>query len=195
MPRNKIIFIVAGLLVIAIVIFVATRPATNTRTSNTNTVKIPKRCAEELKLCPDGSTVGRNLPKCDFSACPALDPTFDLTKDWKEYVDDDNKYSIKYPPTWSATKGKDAVTISTKDVLPLAIKSVTDDTPFYVLTGYFRITIDGVTATQADDITPRGTTRMVWIPRDDKFLTLSWPHGSDDAPYYQILSTLHFLPQ
>jgi len=30
----------------------------------------PKACTLEAKICPDGSTVGRTGPNCEFSACP-----------------------------------------------------------------------------------------------------------------------------
>lgn len=27
-------------------------------------------CTQEAKICPDGSTVTRTLPRCEFAACP-----------------------------------------------------------------------------------------------------------------------------
>ncbi|MFA6533236.1 MAG: hypothetical protein WCT22_04555 [Patescibacteria group bacterium] len=32
-------------------------------------------CTLEAKICPDGSTVGRSGPKCEFAPCPTLLPT------------------------------------------------------------------------------------------------------------------------
>lgn len=32
-------------------------------------------CTLEAKLCPDGSSVGRTGPKCEFAACPNITPT------------------------------------------------------------------------------------------------------------------------
>lgn len=32
-------------------------------------------CTLEAKLCPDGSTVGRIGPNCEFASCPAVSPT------------------------------------------------------------------------------------------------------------------------
>ena len=29
-------------------------------------------CTEEAKICPDGSSVGRSGPKCEFAACPSV---------------------------------------------------------------------------------------------------------------------------
>ena len=31
----------------------------------------PIACTQEAKICPDGSSVGRTGPKCEFAACPA----------------------------------------------------------------------------------------------------------------------------
>ena len=31
----------------------------------------PKACTAEAKMCPDGSTVGRTGPNCEFAPCPA----------------------------------------------------------------------------------------------------------------------------
>lgn len=32
-------------------------------------------CTMEAKICPDGSSVGRSGPKCEFAACPTAKPT------------------------------------------------------------------------------------------------------------------------
>lgn len=57
----------------------------------------PKACTQEAKLCPDGSSVGRTGPTCEFSPCP----TPDETANWKTYTNTKYRYSIKYPPSWS----------------------------------------------------------------------------------------------
>jgi len=30
----------------------------------------PVACTEEVKICPDGSTVARSGPQCQFAVCP-----------------------------------------------------------------------------------------------------------------------------
>lgn len=35
----------------------------------------PVACTMEAKICPDGSSVGRSGPKCEFAACPTTKPT------------------------------------------------------------------------------------------------------------------------
>lgn len=34
-----------------------------------------KSCPKDIKVCPDGQTVGRVLPNCQFSSCPSIKPT------------------------------------------------------------------------------------------------------------------------
>ncbi len=54
----------------------------------------PVACTQEVKICPDGSAVGRTGPSCEFSPCP------DQTVDWKTYVNDDYGFEFKYSQTW-----------------------------------------------------------------------------------------------
>lgn len=51
-----------------------------------------KACTQEAKICPDGSTVSRVGPNCEFAACPA-----DETANWKTYKNPNLKYEIQYP--------------------------------------------------------------------------------------------------
>lgn len=41
----------------------------------------PKICTMEAKICPDGSTVGRSGPSCEFAPCPTQGPTTTATPD------------------------------------------------------------------------------------------------------------------
>jgi preprotein translocase subunit YajC len=54
----------------------------------------PVACTQEVKICPDGSAVGRTGPNCEFPPCP------DQTADWKTYADSDYGFEFKYPQTW-----------------------------------------------------------------------------------------------
>jgi hypothetical protein len=38
--------------------------------------QIPKACTLEAKLCPDGFSVGRTGPNCEFTPCPTSSPTY-----------------------------------------------------------------------------------------------------------------------
>lgn len=60
----------------------------------------PVACTMEAKLCPDGSSVGRSGPNCEFAACPTqssnTSPTIDMSK-WQTYTDKVYGFEIKYP--------------------------------------------------------------------------------------------------
>lgn len=36
-----------------------------------NNPQVPVACTQEAKICPDGSSVGRTGPNCEFAPCPA----------------------------------------------------------------------------------------------------------------------------
>ena len=60
-----------------------------------NNQQKPIACTMEAKLCPDGSSVGRVGPKCEFAACP------DSTIGWKTYTSADLSFEFKYPTTFN----------------------------------------------------------------------------------------------
>lgn len=48
-------------------------------TENASIITVTKEdgqvaCAQEAKLCPDGSAVGRTGPNCEFASCPVVNP-------------------------------------------------------------------------------------------------------------------------
>ncbi len=70
-------------------------------------------CTLEAKLCPDGSTVGRSGPRCEFATCPgalatsttektsaAATTTKTIESAWKHYTHAGLNYSFDYPRTW-----------------------------------------------------------------------------------------------
>ena len=40
------------------------------KTQNGNQTQQQKACTQEAKVCPDGSSVGRTGPNCEFATCP-----------------------------------------------------------------------------------------------------------------------------
>ncbi len=52
-------------------------------------------CTMEAKLCSDGSSVGRDGPKCEFKKCPESSETIN----WKTY-NSKYGYTVKYPNEW-----------------------------------------------------------------------------------------------
>lgn len=73
----------------------------------TESIPVPQACTLEAKLCPDGSSVGRTGPNCEFAKCPlAGDNTNDQVgglpmapADWKTYEVKEYGFRFKYPPT------------------------------------------------------------------------------------------------
>jgi len=63
----------------------------------TNNQSSPKACTMEAKICPDGSSVGRTGPNCEFAPCPSATPKSDETANWKTYTNNKLKFQIKYP--------------------------------------------------------------------------------------------------
>ena len=67
-------------------------------TSYSNNYKIvpPQQvaCTMDAKLCPDGSSVGRTGPKCEFVPCPTHKT--DESTNWKTYSGTSLKYSVSY---------------------------------------------------------------------------------------------------
>ncbi len=59
-----------------------------------------KACTMEAKICPDGTSVGRTGPNCEFAACPGAtrESTGSAeTANWKTYTNSNYGYSIMYP--------------------------------------------------------------------------------------------------
>jgi hypothetical protein len=52
-------------------------------------------CTHDVKQCPDGSYVGRNVPTCKFAACPNI--TVSCTRDVEQCPD--GSYVKRIPPT------------------------------------------------------------------------------------------------
>ena len=56
-----------------------------------------KACTEEAMICPDGTSVGRVGPNCEFAPCPTPQEEADPTADWELYTSRELGFSLKYP--------------------------------------------------------------------------------------------------
>jgi len=75
----------------------------------------PVACTMEAKLCPDGSSVGRSGPNCEFAECPAVqnpstEPAQNEVASWKTYNENDFGFSFKYPNAWIVNDGLTSTT-------------------------------------------------------------------------------------
>lgn len=62
-------------------------------------------CTLEAKICPDGSSVGRVGPNCEFALCPtpqAPTPIAETKHGWKVYTSEKYGFEISYPDTYQA---------------------------------------------------------------------------------------------
>jgi len=60
---------------------------------------LPKACTMEAKLCPDGSSVGRTGPNCEFSVCPVVNNTDNNTQNLtggRTYINNDSNCKINF---------------------------------------------------------------------------------------------------
>lgn len=74
-------------------------------------------CTQEAKICPDGSSVGRTGPNCEFAKCPSTAPT-STTSSILEKTFTSKKlpqlsfmgYTLLYPSDWSLSEQRDEST-------------------------------------------------------------------------------------
>jgi hypothetical protein len=111
--KKRLILLTVLILVILIVV------GTGSYYLATNGIRTQKACTMEAKLCPDGSSVGRSGPNCEFSPCPTKEspaPTEKSTEDdktegnivipWETYTNLIFGFSIKYPKGWHELDNK-----------------------------------------------------------------------------------------
>ena len=82
-------------------------------------------CTMEAMLCPDGSSVGRTGPKCEFSPCPTT--TLDPNANWIEFISEG--FTVKHPPTWTLGQSE-----YTEDLYMYFSETDTADSENYIVT-------------------------------------------------------------
>lgn len=117
--------VTAFLLVLNLAITAPKKTVTNSNTADANEVA----CIMDAKVCPDGSSVGRVPPKCEFADCPATNinvavdtntstntnSSTDATAGWKTHESTSLGFRVKYPTVWIVSEcGKTYVAFDTK---------------------------------------------------------------------------------
>lgn len=78
-----------------------------------------KACTQEAKLCPDGSSVGRSGPNCEFAPCPSAAPKqsdetvyteASRSANWQTYTNQKDAISFQYPKSWRLTVKENSFT-------------------------------------------------------------------------------------
>lgn len=73
------------------------------RLSAVNPPAAPIACTMEAKICPDGSSVGRTGPNCEFAPCPTLNNSSVIPVGWLTVATGTPAFSFSYPPKLAAT--------------------------------------------------------------------------------------------
>lgn len=98
-----IIGIIIFILVVGLVSYIlgqtSVKPSISIIPTITQTVQ--KACTQEAKICPDGSSVGRTGPDCEFAKCSSLESSNSSTSgNMREYFSNINLYKISVPTDW-----------------------------------------------------------------------------------------------
>lgn len=107
---NKLFFVIGGLVILLIGLSARFVLVKSSSTEKPNVKPSGVACTQEAKTCPDGSSVGRSGPNCEFALCPQITstpiPTPNLsivanqsaTTNLKTYINMKYKYTFQYFP-------------------------------------------------------------------------------------------------
>jgi hypothetical protein len=78
-------------------------------------VPVQNACTMEAKLCPDGSSVGRSGPNCEFSPCPAPNASPSaIQTNWKTYNNPAFGVVFDYPSDAELKESQNEIVVSKK---------------------------------------------------------------------------------
>lgn len=100
-----IFFIVCILIFIAISFLGDNYLKINNNTPVVSPTKPANACNLDAKICPDGTSVVRVGPGCEFSPCPTNPP---VNTDWKIYTNNQYGFQFKYPSSSISKPGPTA---------------------------------------------------------------------------------------
>lgn len=72
--------------------------------------RLTSTCPQDAKFCPDGSSVSRTGPNCEFTKCPQGSPSTSSgqldTSSWKTYRNEEYGFEFRYPQDFLVGKYK-----------------------------------------------------------------------------------------
>lgn len=217
---RNLAMIVGALLLVSVVgagaYYAGTQQAASTVITETVVTEYPEdsmspefegvACTMEAKVCPDGSSVGRTGPNCEFEACPGE------TEQMGEqvYTNTSFHYTFSYPQTWKVTTENytDPATPTSENVyvfnpadnpsqtsfsgISISYKGMVQD--FTTMT---QTTVNGMSMYKQD--TMHGENYYVNIPDTDQFLYITGAGGYTDdearnTTLKQIFASFKFTP-
>ena len=150
-------------------------------------------CTMDAKLCPDGSSVGRVAPRCEFAPCsPSI--TSPTTKGWKNYVNNTLKFQVKYPSNYFESIEGKAILLKNSEntgvyrliiidnpqnLTPLEyinyIKSRENEPESMLVLSLQPIIVNGVQGIDSKQTGPGGyLLRSVYFPAKDKIVKITY---------------------
>lgn len=121
--RNRIKFILIFILLSSLIAFLVGGYILGQKGKSSKQVV----CTQEVKICPDGTSVGRTGPNCDFAPCPSSasppqgKPTDETANpdligaNWKTYTNQKHQISFKYPLEWNPIPNQPALILGPKE--------------------------------------------------------------------------------
>jgi hypothetical protein len=99
-----IIFVGAALLLYTKLLYINYLP----QIKGPNLTKSPPQlgCTLEAKICPDGTTVGRTGPNCEFALCPEYDPSQTISNYRECAIAPDSSVIESFPPQCLTATGE-----------------------------------------------------------------------------------------
>lgn len=97
-----------------------------------------KTCTMEAKVCPDGTSVGRTGPNCEFASCPKVTPT----PAFKTYKNDQYGFEFNYPIKGITQKGEEFTEVECGNAIKETKDGILVDNLFKIQIINFPKTID-----------------------------------------------------
>lgn len=147
-------------------------------------------CTLDAKICPDGSSVGRIPPSCEFAPCPPVTgdeietptETPSETANWNTYTSEENGFSFLYPDSYEVIEDRQSLADWSNAVVAI----YKDGEPYDVVVELWENDED-----YFSEFSTRDLTDYRFYKVGDNYLTIS--SNTDAAENSTIISTFKLL--